>query len=85
VPAGGALLTRPLPQSSQNADDGAFPAPHFGQRRESGLPHAAQNRRPLVLSAPHFEQCIAYPWRTFALLYHSKSNDDQSHNARAEE
>jgi hypothetical protein len=48
------------PQSSQNADAGAFAAPHFGQRLDSGLPHAGQNFLPVVLSVPHFVQCIRY-------------------------
>jgi hypothetical protein len=48
-----------VPQSSQNADAGAFSAPHFGQRLDSGLPHAAQNFLPLVLSVPHLVQRIA--------------------------
>jgi hypothetical protein len=45
-----------VPQSSQNADEGAFSAPHFGQRRDSGLPHAAQNFLLVVLSVPHLVQ-----------------------------
>ena len=48
-----------MPQSSQNADEGAFSAPHLGQRMESGLPQAAQNFLPVVLSAPHFVHRIA--------------------------
>ena len=45
-----------MPQSSQNADEGAFSAPHFGQLRDSGLPHAAQNFLLVVLSVPHLVQ-----------------------------
>jgi hypothetical protein len=48
-----------VPQSSQNTEEGAFSAPHFGQRLDSGLPHAAQNFLPVALSVPHFEHCIA--------------------------
>jgi hypothetical protein len=51
-----------VPQSSQNADDGAFSAPHFGQRLDSGLPHAAQNFLLVVLSVPHLVQRIALPF-----------------------
>src|SRR5712671_5948730 len=50
-----------VPQSSQNVDDGAFSAPHFGQRLDSGLPHAAQNFLFVVLSIPHLVQRIAFP------------------------
>ena len=50
-----------MPQSSQNADEGAFSAPHFGQRLDSGLPHAAQNFLPLVLSVPQLVQRIPLP------------------------
>ena len=49
------------PQSSQNADEGAFSAPHFGHRLDSGLPHVAQNFLPVELSFPHLEQRIALP------------------------
>jgi hypothetical protein len=35
-----------------------FSAPHFGQRLDSELPHAAQNFLPVVLSVPHFVQRI---------------------------
>jgi hypothetical protein len=40
----------------KNADEGAFSAPHFGQRLDSGLPHAAQNFLLVVLSVPHLVQ-----------------------------
>jgi hypothetical protein len=50
-----------VPQSSQNADEGAFSAPHFGQRRDSWLPHAAQNFLFVVLSVPHLVQRIGGP------------------------
>jgi hypothetical protein len=56
-----ALPASAAPQSSQNADEGEFSAPHFGQRLDSGLPHAAQNFRPVVLSVPHLAQCIVLP------------------------
>ena len=49
------------PQSSQNADEGAFSAPHFGQRLDNGLPQVAQNFLPVVLSFPHLVQRIALP------------------------
>ena len=52
-----------MPQSSQNAEEGAFSAPHFGQRLESGLPQAAQNFLPVVLSVPHFAQRMSPPER----------------------
>ena len=58
-----ALPASAVPQSSQNADDGAFSAPHFGQRLDSGLPHAAQNFLLVVLSVPHLVQCIATTFR----------------------
>src|SRR5712692_9387340 len=54
--ADSALPGRAAPQSSQNADAGAFCAPHFGQPRDSGLPHAAQNFLLVVLSVPHLVQ-----------------------------
>jgi hypothetical protein len=50
-----------VPQSSQNADEGAFSAPHLGQRLDNGLPHAAQNFLFVVLSVPHLVQRIALP------------------------
>jgi hypothetical protein len=53
-----ALPDSAAPQSSQNADEGAFSAPHFAQLRDSGLPHAAQNFLAVVLSVPQFEQRI---------------------------
>jgi len=56
--AGSAFPTSPVPQSSQNADEGEFSAPQFEQRRESGLPQAPQNFLPVVLSVPHFVQRI---------------------------
>jgi hypothetical protein len=61
-----------LPQSSQNADEGAFSAPHFGQRLGSGLPHAAQNFLLVVLSVPHLVQRIALPGNPsdWPFLYH---------------
>lgn len=59
--ADAALLASALPQSSQNADEGAFAAPHFGQRLDSRLPHAAQNFLPVVLSVPHLVQRIVLP------------------------
>jgi hypothetical protein len=40
---------------------GAFSAPHFGQRLDSGLPQVAQNFLPVVLSFPHLVQRIALP------------------------
>jgi hypothetical protein len=67
-----------VPQSSQNADEGAFSAPHFGHRLEIGLPHTAQNFLPVLLSVPHFEQRID-PNRLFrnnAILYHQRSLAD---------
>src|SRR5690349_16510156 len=51
-----ALPDSAVPQSSQNTDDDAFSAPHCAQLRDSGLPHAAQNFLPVVLSVPQFEQ-----------------------------
>jgi hypothetical protein len=60
VAAGMALPASALPQSSQNSDAGAFSELHFGQLFESGLPHAAQNFLPVLLSVPHFEQRIAF-------------------------
>ena len=48
-----------MPQSSQNADEGAFSAPHFAQRWDIGLPHAAQNFLLVVLSVPQLVQRIA--------------------------
>src|SRR5258708_1631637 len=54
--AGAASPASAAPQSSQNPDEGAFSAPHFGQRRDSGLPHAAQNFLRVVLSVPHLVQ-----------------------------
>jgi hypothetical protein len=48
-----------VPQSSQNADEGAFSAPHFGHFLDSGLPHAAQNFLLVVLSVPHLVQLPA--------------------------
>ena len=61
-----------MPQSSQNADEGAFSAPHFGQRLGSGLPHAAQNFLLVVLSVPHLVQRIALPGKPSdsPILYH---------------
>jgi len=38
-----------------------FSAAHFGQLRDSGLPHAAQNFLLVVLSVPHFAQRIDAP------------------------
>src|SRR5216684_9189943 len=61
--ADAALTASAVPQSSQNADEGAFSAPHFGQRLVNGLPHAAQNFLPVVLSVPHFVQRIATTFR----------------------
>jgi hypothetical protein len=49
------------PQSSQNADEGAFSAPHLGQRPDNRQPHAAQNFLPVALSVPHLIQRIPYP------------------------
>src|SRR5208283_3333855 len=43
---GAVLGASAAPQSSQNADEGAFSAPHFGHRLEIGLPHTAQNFLP---------------------------------------
>jgi hypothetical protein len=60
VAAGPALPASAVPQSSQNAEEGAFSAPHFGQRLESGLSQAAQNFLPVVVSVPHFAQRM--PW-----------------------
>src|SRR6185312_14370961 len=59
--AGDAFDASALPQSSQNADEGAFSALQFAHRTDNGLPHAAQNLRPVLLSTPHFEQRIALP------------------------
>src|SRR6185437_2028033 len=61
--AGAPLGSSGLPQSSQNADDDVFSAPHLGQRFVSGLPQEAQNFRPVVLSVPHFVHRIALPLR----------------------
>ncbi len=52
------LAVSAVPQSSQNADEGPFSAPHFGQRLDSGLPQAAQNFLLVVLSVPHLVQRI---------------------------
>src|SRR5712691_7146569 len=70
--ADAALPTSAAPQSSQNADEGAFSAPHFGQRLDSGLPHAAQNFLLVVLSVPHLVQRIALPGKPSdrPFLYH---------------
>jgi hypothetical protein len=54
-----ALPASAAPQSSQNAEEGAFSAPHFGQRIDNGLPQAAQNFLPVMLSAPHLVHRIA--------------------------
>src|SRR5216684_1916465 len=54
--ADAALPASAAPQSSQNADEGAFSAPHFGQRLARRLPHAAQNFLLVVLSVPHLVQ-----------------------------
>ena len=59
--AGAASPASAVPQSSQNADAGAFSAPHFGQRLDNGLPQAAQNFLLVVLSVPHLVQRIALP------------------------
>ena len=61
-----------VPQSSQNADEGTFAAPHFGQRLDSGLPHAAQNFLFVVLSVPHLVQRITLPGKPSdsPFLYH---------------
>lgn len=59
--AGAALRASALPQSSQNTDEGAFSAPHFGQRAANGPPHTAQNFLLVVLSFPHLVHCIALP------------------------
>src|SRR3984893_14718985 len=59
VVAGAAIPASAAPQSSQKADDGAFSAPHFEQRLDRGLPHAAQNFLLVVLSVPHLLQRIA--------------------------
>jgi len=63
-----------VPQSSQNAEEGAFSAPHFGHRLEIGLPHTAQNFLPVLLSVPHFEQRIDpyRPPQNNAILYHQR-------------
>ena len=61
VSAAAALRASAVPQSSQNADEGAFSAPHFAQRLDSELPQAAQNFLPVVLSVPHLLQRIALP------------------------
>jgi hypothetical protein len=50
-----------VPQSSQNADEGAFSAPHAGQGLESKLPQTAQNFRPVTLSVPHLSHRITPP------------------------
>jgi hypothetical protein len=70
-----AALPSAVPQSSQNADEDAFSAPHFGQRLGSGLPHAAQNFLLLVLSVPHLLQRIALPAEPSdsLFLYHPAS------------
>ena len=77
--ADAALPASAAPQSSQNADEGAFSAPHFGQRRGSGLPHAAQNFLLVVLSVPHLVQRMRPTLRTATdlLLYHPASRGDQ--------
>src|SRR5215472_11645078 len=41
------LLERAVPQSSQNAEVGAFSAPQLEQLRSRGFPHAAQNLLPV--------------------------------------
>src|ERR1700675_4267448 len=61
VAAGAALPASTAPRSSENADDGAFSAPHLAHRLGSGLPHAAQNFLPVVLSVSHLVQSIALP------------------------
>ena len=48
-----------VPQSSQNADKGAFSAPHVAQGLDNGLPQIAQNFRPVVLPVPHLRHRIA--------------------------
>src|ERR1700730_14754290 len=72
VAAGAARPARAAPPSSQNADDGAFSPPHFGQRLDSGLPHAAQNFLLVVLSVAHLVQRIALLGKTsdWPFLYH---------------
>jgi hypothetical protein len=70
---------RAAPQSSKNADEGAFSATHFGQRLDSGLPHKAQNFRPVVLSFPALSAAhrLTPPERaTEYLLYHPTSPAD---------
>ena len=58
-PPNAALPACAAPQSSQNADVGAFFDSHFEQRRGSALPHVAQNFLPTVLSFPQFVQRLA--------------------------
>src|SRR3984893_7002475 len=72
VVAGAAIPASAAPQSSQKADDGAFSAPHFEQRLNRGLPHAAQNFLLVVLSVPHLVQRIALPGKPSdsPFLYH---------------
>src|SRR3984893_16812520 len=61
VVAGAAIPASAVPQSSQNADDGALSPPHSEQRLDSGLPHVAQNFLLVVLSVPHLVQRIESP------------------------
>ncbi len=73
----GAFGASALPQSSQNTDDGAFSAPHFGHLLDIGLPHAAQNFLPVLLSVPHFEHRIAVSRLEAGMsFYHPPSGTD---------
>src|SRR5216684_1119763 len=80
--ADAALPASAAPQSSQNADEGAFSAPHFGQRLDSGLPHAAQNFLFVVLSVPHLVQRMRLTlsqsalWLTFATLARRRPSEN---------
>ena len=49
------------PQSPQKVASGALSAPHCGQLRGSGAPHAEQNLLPAGLSEPQLEQRMALP------------------------
>jgi hypothetical protein len=61
VVADAAFSASAVPQSSQKADEDSFSALHFGQRLDKGLPQAAQNFLPLVLSVPQLLQRIPLP------------------------
>jgi hypothetical protein len=73
------IASSTFPQKRQNRSESVFSAPHFGQRLDGGLPHAAQNFLLVVLSVPHLVQRIALPGKPsdWPSLYHPGAGKGQ--------